>query len=210
MQDATEIDGYAWEDGELTCAHDYLLPTVTKLLMPLPSDRRKLFDLGCGNGSVTAYCELLGYDVVGVDPSERGVKQANAMHPNLRIALGSAYEDLASKYGTFDVVLSLEVVEHVYDPRRYAATLFSLVNETGKAIVSTPYHGYGKNLALAISGKMDKHFTALWDHGHIKFWSMKTLAILLEEAGFVDIKFHRVGRVPFLAKSMIAVASRPA
>jgi 2-polyprenyl-6-hydroxyphenyl methylase/3-demethylubiquinone-9 3-methyltransferase len=56
---------------------------------------------------------------------------------------------------------------------------------------------------------MDKHFTALWDHGHIKFWSMKTLSQLLEEAGFVDVRFVRVGRVPALAKSMIAVARKP-
>ncbi len=59
---------------------------------------------------------------------------------------------------------------------------------------------------MALSGKLDKHFTALWDHGHIKFWSMNTLTILLEEAGFRDIRFERVGRIPPLAKAMIAVA----
>lgn len=62
---------------------------------------------------------------------------------------------------------------------------------------------------LAITGRMDAHLTALWDHGHIKFWSMRTLAILLEEAGFCDIRFERVGRIPALAKSMIAVARKP-
>ncbi|MFN3682011.1 MAG: hypothetical protein ACK4VP_08235, partial [Nitrospira sp.] len=78
----------------------------------------------------------------------------------------------------------------------------------GVAIVSTPYHGYWKNLALALSGKMDAHFTALWDHGHIKFWSIRTLRQLLQEAGFSEIRFLRVGRIPPLAKSMIAVAYR--
>lgn len=62
---------------------------------------------------------------------------------------------------------------------------------------------------MALTGKMDAHFTALWDHGHIKFWSMRTLSELLREAGFVDIRFERVGRVPALAKSMIAVARKP-
>ncbi|MCU0833674.1 MAG: hypothetical protein MUC77_04445 [Chromatiaceae bacterium] len=56
---------------------------------------------------------------------------------------------------------------------------------------------------------MDAHFTALWDHGHIKFWSIATLSELLREAGFVDVRFERVGRVPALAKSMIALARRP-
>ena len=78
----------------------------------------------------------------------------------------------------------------------------------GVAIVSTPYHGYLKNLSLAISGKFDAHFTALWDHGHIKFWSRRTLSILLNEAGFSEVHFRRVGRIPALAKSMIAIARR--
>ena len=43
----------------------------------------------------------------------------------------------------------------------------------------SPNHGYLKNLSLAILGKMDQPFTALWDHGHIKFWSMPTLTTLL-------------------------------
>lgn len=81
--------------------------------------------------------------------------------------------------------------------------------DQGPAILSTPYHGYLKNPALALSGRMDAHFTALWDHGHIKFWSMKTLGELLREAGFVDVRFERVGRVPALAKAMIAVARKP-
>lgn len=59
---------------------------------------------------------------------------------------------------------------------------------------------------MALSGTLDRHFTALWDHGHIKFWSMPTLTTLFEEAGFSAIRFERVGRIPPLAKSMIAVA----
>jgi 2-polyprenyl-6-hydroxyphenyl methylase/3-demethylubiquinone-9 3-methyltransferase len=106
------------------------------------------------------------------------------------------------------VVLSLEVVEHCYHPRAFARCLHQLCAEGGCAIVSTPYHGYIKNLALAVSGKLDAHFTALWDHGHIKFWSMRTLHALLAEAGFRSIEFSRVGRVPALAKSMIALARR--
>lgn len=61
---------------------------------------------------------------------------------------------------------------------------------------------------MALTGTMDAHFTALWDFGHIKFWSIKTLRILLREAGFQDISFMRIGRIPTLAKSMIAIARK--
>jgi 2-polyprenyl-6-hydroxyphenyl methylase/3-demethylubiquinone-9 3-methyltransferase len=149
-----------------------------------------------------------GFVVSGVDPSEDGIATARRVHPGLLLELGSAYEDLASRFGTFPAVISLEVVEHVYAPRSYAKTLFSLVEPGGIAIISTPYHSYLKNVVLAISGEMDAHFTALWDHGHIKFWSVATLSQLLREVGFAEIEFHRVGRIPALAKSMIAVARK--
>jgi len=169
----------------------------------------RLFDLGCGNGSVGALLSRDGWSVTGVDPSSEGIAEARKAYPHLRFEQGSAYDDLAAKYGQFPVVTSLEVVEHVYAPKDYARTLFELVEPGGTAIVSTPYHGYLKNLTLAITGKMDQHFTALWDHGHIKFWSMPTLTTLMQDAGFQNIRFHRVGRIPALAKSMIAVAQKP-
>lgn len=206
-----EVSGYVWENAELNSSHDYLLPALKGILASetLPRDRKRLFELGCGNGSVANQLVGLGWDVMGVDPSEQGIAQANARFPTIPLRLGSAYDDLAAQYGTFPVAISMEVVEHVYAPRKYAATLYSLLERRGVAIVSTPYHGYLKNLALAASGKMDAHFTALWDHGHIKFWSEKTLSALLEEAGFRDIQFRRVGRIPALAKSMIAIARKP-
>lgn len=206
-----EISGYVWKSAELNTSHAYLLPSLKEILasVALPQDQRRLFELGCGNGSVANELVRLGWNVAGVDPSEQGIAQANAKFPAIPLRLGSAYDDLTTQYGTFPVVVSLEVVEHVYAPRKYAATLFSLLEPGGMAIISTPYHGYLKNLALAASGKMDTHFTALWDHGHIKFWSKKTLRTLLKEAGFRDIQFRRVGRVPALAKSMIAIARKP-
>jgi len=205
-----DISGYRYADAGLNHSHGYLLPTVLPLLEDLAGGARhkRLFELGCGNGSVAYELARRGWDVTGVDPSAEGIEAAKAAYPDLKLFAGSAYDALAERYGRFPVVLSLEVVEHVYFPRQYAATLFDLVEPGGTAIVSTPYHGYWKNLALALSGSMDRHFTALWDHGRIKFWSIATLSELLTEAGFADIRFHRVGRIPPLAKAMIAVARK--
>jgi 2-polyprenyl-3-methyl-5-hydroxy-6-metoxy-1,4-benzoquinol methylase len=150
-----------------------------------------------------------GFDVQGIDYSESGIQVAREHYPYLKLDVGSAYDDLAGKYGKFQLLLSLEVVEHLFFPRKFAKTAFDLLEDGGTAVISTPYHGYWKNLALALSGKMDAHFTALWDGGHIKFWSVETMTTLLTEAGFRDIQFYKVGRIPALAKSMIVVARKP-
>lgn len=206
-----EEHGCTYSYGRADPAHtaSYLWMPLRDLLEKHTRDDARILDLGCGNGAFAAELSEQGYDVTGMDPSQDGIEQARRAHPGLDVHVGSAYDDLQSGYGTFDVVVSLEVVEHVYYPRRYAATVYDLLERGGIALITTPYHGYWKNLALALMGGMDQHFKPLWTHGHIKFWSRDTLGQLLGEAGFENIRFRRVGRIPPLAKSMIAIAKKP-
>jgi 2-polyprenyl-6-hydroxyphenyl methylase/3-demethylubiquinone-9 3-methyltransferase len=149
-----------------------------------------------------------GYVVTGVEPSEHGMAQARRAYPTLALHLGSTDDDLPARFGTFPAVVSVEVVEHVYAPRTYAACVHRLLEPGGTAILTTPYHGYWKNLAIALTDKTDVHLNPLWDNGHIKFWSMKTLTTLLNEVGFRSVRYERVGRIPALAKSMVAIARK--
>lgn len=210
MSTQANIEGYSYEDSECGHMHHVLLPALLKELNLSPAaEAKRVFDLGCGNGSVAAAVAKAGYDVTGCDPSTTGIETARRAWPSMKLAAGSGYDDLASVYGTFPAVYSLEVIEHVYDPRLVVRRVMEMLEPGGRFILSTPYHGYLKNLALALTGKMDSHFTALWDHGHIKFWSPKTLTHLLEEAGFRVLRVHRLGRVPALAMTMMVVAEKP-
>lgn len=198
---------YPYESAEHNASHAYLLPALLRCLESIPA--RRIFELGCGNGAMANALSGRGYEVIGVDPSEAGVAQARRAYPGLRCATGDGYEDLAARFGRFPIVLSLEVIEHVYDPRLFVRRCFELLEHGGSLVLSTPFHGYWKNLAIALSGKTDKHLDPLWDGGHIKFWSERTLGTLLSEAGFVGVRFTRAGRVAPLAKSMLAIAKRP-
>lgn len=203
-----EISGYRFEDAECGCAHDYLLPAISRTLNGLELPSRRAFDLGCGNGAVANWLSQRGFEVAGVDPSEEGIAAAKRAYPSIDLRLGSAYDPLHQQFGKFPLVVSLEVVEHVYAPRAYARCLSELLLDDGYALISTPYHGYWKNLALAICGQMDRHYSALWDHGHIKFWSANTITLLLAEVGLEVCQILRVGRIPQLAKSMLVVAKK--
>lgn len=203
------LDDYPWDTAGPTPANLYLLPVVTELLerfVPVPGE---VFDLGCGNGYIMNKLSEKGWRMTGVDASTEGVRRAREAHAELNVHRGSVYDDLQSKFGCFRAVLSLEVVEHLYAPQTYAARLFDLVEPGGIAIVSTPFHGYWKNLALALSGRLDRHFRAIDAHGHIKFWSRKTMATLLEKEGLEIQDWRLVGRIPILAKSMVVLARRP-
>jgi 2-polyprenyl-6-hydroxyphenyl methylase/3-demethylubiquinone-9 3-methyltransferase len=207
MVTSTDLAGYRWNAAAPTCAHAYLWPAVRRILANGVAEGRakRVFDLGCGNGAIARSLTTEGWEVAGVDPSQEGVAYARASGLDLRV--GSAYDDLAGEFGRWPFVLCLEVVEHVYYPHRLARTLLELCEPRALAIVSTPYHGYWKNLALSlVPGAWDRHHHPLSDHGHIKFWSERTLRALLLQAGFAGVCFSRLGRIPALAKSMIAVA----
>jgi len=194
----------------LSKANGLILPVVLDAIdsLALTGSDRRIFDVGCGNGSVAYALSAKGYEVVGVDPSKQACEHWKRAYPNLKLSLGSAYDDLRTRFGQFPVVISLEVIEHLYSPWKFASTVHDLLYDGGTAIISTPFHGYFKNLALAVTGKWDTHFNVLSQCGHIKFWSVKTLSRLLIEAGFRSIHLRRVGRIPPLAKSMIAAAGK--
>lgn len=99
----------------------------------------------------------------------------------------------------------MEVIEHLYNPRDFVLFIRKILEENGGGhfIVSTPFHGYLKNIMIAVSGKMDHHLSALWEGGHIKFWSRKTLFTLLHENGFHHLQFTGAGRIPYLWRHMI-------
>jgi 2-polyprenyl-6-hydroxyphenyl methylase/3-demethylubiquinone-9 3-methyltransferase len=145
-----------------------------------------------------------------MDLSESGIALARKAYPNCRFELASATAPLLQQLAVppFDLVVSTEVVEHLYDPRTYARACFAALRPGGRFICTTPYHGYLKNLAICLAGKWDSHHSPLWDGGHIKFWSRVTLTQLLSEAGFTNFKFRGAGRIPWLWMTMVIAADR--
>jgi SAM-dependent methyltransferase len=204
-----KIHQYAYGDAQPTWANAYLWPILKREIARRDWSEKRAFDLGCGNGATSHMLNALGFQVTGVDPSVEGVNQARRTFPEITVEIGTGYDDLKSRYGTFPLVVSLEVIEHCIDPRQFAQTFLSLIAPGGIGILSTPYHGYLKNLMLSLANKWDSHHGVLWDGGHIKFFSLATLKALLNEYGVDRVRLLRVGRIPPLAKSMVAIVECP-
>jgi len=172
---------------------------------------KRVLDVGCGNGFMCGQFLKLGCEVTGIDLSEQGIAHARAAFPGARFEVAGADEDLLKRLAAepFDIVISTEVVEHLYRPREWARGCFAALRPGGRFVCTTPYHGYLKNLAISVAGKWDSHASPLWDGGHIKLWSKRTLFALLQEAGFRDLEFRGIGRVPGLWMTMAVAAVKP-
>ncbi len=191
--------------------HAYVLPVLQSLCRKLEPHSRVL-DVGCGNGALAKEFSKMGHQVVGIDMASKGVNIARDYCPEGRFEVLPADENLVPNLGEsgFDLVYTIEVIEHIYDPTTFLQGCFSAIKPGGTFICSTPYHGYLKNLAISLANGWDSHADPLFDGGHIKFYSHKTLTQAVTQIGFVDASIYGSGRLPFLWKSMILVATRPA
>jgi len=75
-------------------------------------------------------------------------------------------------------------------------------------VLSTPYHGYFKNLAMAVTGRLESHLDTSWSGAYVHFFTPRSISKLLVEAGFRDIAVMRAGRIAPVAKSMILTCSK--
>ncbi len=199
---------YGWDSAGSTPDHAYTFPAIESLLPKNKGQRLNVLDAGCGNGAIAMKISALGHQVTGIDISEDGIVIARKAHPRVRFEIASVYDDLHSIIDEVDVVVSSEVIEHLYDPQRYLDNMLSIIRPGGCVILTTPYHGYLKNLALSLFNYWDKHHTVDWVGGHIKFFSENTLSKMLIEAGFSNVTYNNVGRLTWLWKSMVCRATK--
>jgi SAM-dependent methyltransferase len=205
-----EYKEYGFQGRGGSHMHARFMPHVLQLSDEIQPCVRVL-DVGCGNGFTCGEFIRCGYRVVGVDLSRQGIEIARKAYPQGRFEVLPADDKLFDNLGEapFDIVVSTEVVEHLYSPREYAQGCFRALRPGGRFICTTPYHGYLKNLVLSLAGKWDSHANPLWDCGHIKLWSRKTLTHLFTETGFINLRFHGAGRLPYLWMTMVMSADKP-
>lgn len=170
-------------------------------------------DLGCGPGYLAAKIGQRGHRVVGLDASAPYLEVARHHYSSENVTFRRAVFGVdagrpAEDEGPFDLVVSSDVIEHLYGPADLVETAVRLLRPGGVLIVGTPYHGYWKNLALALLGRWDEHHGVHWEGGHIKFFSVRTLTHLVTRSGFTDVRFHYYGRAPWLWKNMVCVARK--
>jgi 2-polyprenyl-6-hydroxyphenyl methylase / 3-demethylubiquinone-9 3-methyltransferase len=120
-----------------------------------PFEGLRLLDIGCGGGLLSEPMARLGFEVMGVDASPRNIGTAAAHAAEQGLAIdyrASTAEDLlAAGEGPFDVILNMEVIEHVADPAEYLRTCARLLKPGGLMIVATLNRTL-KALALAKIG----------------------------------------------------------
>src|SRR5262249_24191967 len=151
-------------------------PSHSQLYLRAPRERiiaagrwptlAKALDYGCGNGWFANWLAGRGFEVTGVDISPTGIELASSSFPRVTFSNDVSAENLAG-LGPFQLVTCIEVIGHCYKPENELARMFASMLPGGKLILSTPYHGYWKYLALAATGRMEQYLDTSWAGAYV-------------------------------------------
>ena len=163
----------------------------------------RVLDFGCGSGPSSKVFAAAGHTVTGVDISESAIKRAREEVPGVSFHTVTTESSLPFPDAAFDACFSTEVIEHLFDVTGFLREAHRVLVPGGRLIMTTPYHGRAKNVLLALFN-FEKHFDPRW--GHIRFFTQRSMRMVLEAAGFTIERFSGVGRTWPVWKSMVVVA----
>jgi 2-polyprenyl-6-hydroxyphenyl methylase / 3-demethylubiquinone-9 3-methyltransferase len=160
----------------------------------------RMLDIGCGGGILSEPLARLGAQMVGADPSADNIAAARAHAEEMEVSIDyrdTTAEELAVAKERFDVVLAMEVVEHVTDVDAFVATCAAMVKPGGLFIAATLNRTL-KSFALAIVGaeyvlRWVPRGTHQWD----KFVTPEELETAIEHSGLQVIGERGVIYNPF-------------
>jgi ubiquinone biosynthesis O-methyltransferase len=193
---------YDWINNN-TVHHKYLINSIETILKKINTSDIELLDIGCGNGVLTSKISKFFKHTTGIDLSGTGIEQAQKIKSEKLTFMNMSIEDMIDSKKKFKFITSFEVIEHQYLPDDFLNKINQILDDNGILLLSTPYNGYIKNLIISLIGKNDWHYNPLWRHGHIKFFSVKTLTKILKECNFEIIKKKFSGRFYPINCSMI-------
>jgi len=189
------------------------LKFIVDNIQPALPSKGSVLDVGCGNGIISSFLGHLGYDVTGIDVSEKAIKKAktNNKLTNVQFDVLSA-ENLKVQNKKYNAIICSEVLEHLESPSFLLNTIFHLLNDNGVLIVTVP-NGFGPREVLVTKpALMLRKNAQIWEHvnkikaalgydgstiqseadnlDHIHFFSKKDIYQLAESNNFKVIKLE--------------------
>jgi 2-polyprenyl-3-methyl-5-hydroxy-6-metoxy-1,4-benzoquinol methylase len=162
-----------------------------KILELLPSELKdkRILDCGAASGYFSKILTERGAHVTAIDISVEAITLAKKYTPDafvVDIESGDGKEHLAGK--TFDYIILGEVIEHLFDPERALIYLGSLLEKGGLIIITTPNILLWSHRLRFLGGTFEYADTGVFDHGHLHFFTHRTLMKTVKKLGFEIVR----------------------
>lgn len=146
---------------------------------------RKILDVGCGTGRLIKFLNQNGFNAQGCDFATEAIKTAKTINGNSIIKKASAIS-LPYKTGSFDLVTSISVIEHLKqkEAAKFLNEAKRVLKPSGYIFIITP------NFSSPFRYLLGKRWFAYSDPTHINFFTPKSIKVLLTNCGYKNIKFR--------------------
>jgi 2-polyprenyl-3-methyl-5-hydroxy-6-metoxy-1,4-benzoquinol methylase len=180
-------------DHSQSVPQDYYSYIRTDILADLPNHFKPatILDVGCGTGATTAYLKQF-FDaeyIAGVEINHNAAVKA-------RESLDRVYEqsiestDLKLPENTFDLILFLDVIEHLYDPWTVLTRVRRACSETGMIVLSIPNIQHWRAVLKIVLNKWEYTQAGILDRTHIRFFTLHTIQDMVHRSSLTIERLH--------------------
>lgn len=175
-------------------AVDLEAQTAPAYVVALVGSDKRVLEVGCGPGSITkmlaaeGQCRVTGLEldlsaIEKVKPFCEEVLQADLN--------SSTWPELVADKERFDVVVAADVLEHLYDPWSTLKLMAPLISDEGYLVISLPHVGHAAVASCLLTGDFEYRDWGLLDRTHIRFFGLRNIEQLFEQAQLkiVDVRF---------------------
>lgn len=166
--------------------HTKYFSTIRSEILPLlPPVSQRVLDIGCGDGATLQFLKARGVArwTCGVDINTVALERARAAGVDL-VVPGSLDElELPLEAASFDLILCLDILEHLADPWAVARAAADLLRPGGILVASIPNVQSLRVIGPLLAGRWDYKDCGILDQGHLRFFTKRTAIALLQQAG---------------------------
>lgn len=180
-------------------AVDLAAQTAPAYVVQLVGSSKRVLEVGCGPGSITKLLTQHGQcrvTALELDP-EAITKAAPYCEAIMQADLNSAeWPQLLAGAERFDVLVAADVLEHLYDPWTTLRRMIPLINPNGYLVISLPHVGHAAVASCLINGDFEYRDWGLLDRTHIRFFGLKNIKQLFDQADLKIIEVRYVVKPP--------------
>ena len=164
-----------------------------------PLKNLKILDIGCGGGLISEPMKRLGADVTGIDASQKNINiaKAHAKKNNLNISYSNNVPENLNTKNKFDIILNLEVVEHVENLDLYLESCYKLLKPKGIMFTATLNRTLTSYIKAIVGAEYVLRWLPIGTHDWNKFIKPEELEKKITDLNFSIINLTGLSFNPF-------------
>ena len=161
-----------------------------------------ILDIGCGGGLISEPMARLGANVTGIDASEKNINIAklHSEKNNLKIRYLNTSPEKLDSFEKFDIILNLEIVEHVENVNLYIKSCYRLLKKNGLMFTATLNRSFSSYIKAIIAAEYILRWLPIGTHDWNKFIKPEELEKILLEENFSTVNIKGLTFNPILNK----------